>query len=274
MPKTQDIPIHLRGFNQHFEGLSRRHDWSTAFADTLQWACAAWCMTTGIEEVDGFVHNHASEAVKRYDDAERRHMAGCVLEMAEATGKALGAEGWSDCWGAYYECIQSSNKASRLGQFFTPEALCTMSAQMVGNSRPFALAMEPACGSGRMVLAHHVINPSNRVYYSCADIDPMCCHMAALNLMMHGVEGEVICANTLAMEFRWGYRVNPWLHTMSLPCLAPIRHPAHSLMFGGTPLMFGQWREANPVQASPREAVAVPPPPATNQVIQLKLFDL
>ncbi|UII21575.1 N-6 DNA methylase [Fulvivirga ligni] len=103
---------------------------------------------------------------------------------------------WCDPLGNLYEEITSKRKSQALGQFFTPEHLCDLMVQLnysevISNAR----ISDPACGSGRNLLAFHVAYPGNYVFGE--DIDLMCCKMAAINLMVHGCQGEIIHHNSL-----------------------------------------------------------------------------
>lgn len=69
---------------------------------------------------------------------------------------------------------------------------------------------EPACGSGRLILAANNINPA--IYVVANDLDRVCTKMCALNMCLNGTIGEVSCNDGLfATEnnFRFAYRVVP-----------------------------------------------------------------
>lgn len=95
------------------------------------------------------------------------------------------------------------------GQYFTPEPLCDMIAQMQisscsdeFNKRVF----DPACGSGRMLLSGAKINPKN--YFFGADNSNTCAKMAAVNFFINGLRGEVAWMNSLSMEFYGAWHIN------------------------------------------------------------------
>ena len=70
---------------------------------------------------------------------------------------------------------------------------------------------DPACGSGRTLLAWHVRNIGN---YLCAeDIDRTCCLMTVCNFIIHGCVGEVICHDSLDPgSFYTGWKINERLN--------------------------------------------------------------
>ena len=69
-----------------------------------------------------------------------------------------------------------------------------------------------AVGSGRTLLAFHIRHLGN--YYVAEDIDPMCVRMTVCNFLLHGVEGEVICHDTLCCPDScvFAYKVNEGLN--------------------------------------------------------------
>jgi len=93
----------------------------------------------------------------------------------------------------------------RLGQYFTPEPICDMNAQMIIGTDPEdgKTVLDPACGSGRMLLATAKINRHLQFYG--ADLDPTCCKMALLNMMLNSLTGEIAHMNSLSNEFYRGY---------------------------------------------------------------------
>lgn len=116
----------------------------------------------------------------------------------------------------YEEQVKSRGKAEALGQFYTPMSLCKMMAEVSAEKQEYPeyiTADDPACGSGRTLLAlewamtkHY--GPTNKRFYTAADIDHMSVKMCALNMMITGMCGEVLCRDSLRMETFYGYEVN------------------------------------------------------------------
>lgn len=86
------------------------------------------------------------------------------------------------------------------GQYFTPDNVCIMMAQML-NVKPEdeQNVLDPACGSGRMLLSGARINRKARLF-GC-DIDIICCKMAVINLLINTLEGEIAWMDSLAMDY-------------------------------------------------------------------------
>lgn len=123
---------------------------------------------------------------------------------------------WYDAFGdLYMSCVASKMKQQGTGQFFTPTGICDMMADITANNEKFTgkYINDPACGSGRTLLAWHVRNIGN---YLCAeDIDRTCCLMTVCNFIIHGCVGEVICHDSLDPgSFYAGWKINERLNTI------------------------------------------------------------
>lgn len=278
MAKTQDIPKDLRDFNKLFEDFTRRHDWGRSYCDFIQWTATSFAFrAAGIN--DEWLDKRHKDAVHRYDERERALLQPMLHAMTTALAGEITMNGWGDQLGEFYEVIASSHKSSYLGQFFTPHSLCDLIVGMQPDLER-RIVNDPACGSGRLLLALHGKDPKTRAYNVACDIDPICCDMTAINMLMHGMEGEVIEMDTLRMEFRRGWRINPWMYSLDMVCIVPILKQSDSYMFGGNPLAFGHWHEhAEAIKARPREptVIAKPVPKLTsthkpNTSSQLTLF--
>ena len=112
-----------------------------------------------------------------------------------------------DLFGQLYEqMFLLKSKASANGQFFTPDSLCRLMADITYadveekiSKRGFVMVNDPSCGSARTLLAHFMKKThDNRAlsllyYYEAADIDLTTCKMASCNMMIHGMQGRVVC---------------------------------------------------------------------------------
>lgn len=117
---------------------------------------------------------------------------------------------WNDSLGDYYMELASSGHQSALGQYFTPSYICDMMSLMVCSGEPDKIETinDPACGSGRMLLAGYCAKKGKAVLYA-EDMDMICCKMTVLNLFIHGCTAEVICHNSLLItDFRAGWHIN------------------------------------------------------------------
>ena len=118
-----------------------------------------------------------------------------------------------DLFGQLYEqMFLLKSKASANGQFFTPYSLCRLMADItdadveekVSHIGPVRVN-DPACGSARTLLAHFMKKThenhalAGMYYYEAADIDFPTCKMAACNMMIHGMQGKVVCQDQLSL---------------------------------------------------------------------------
>lgn len=118
-----------------------------------------------------------------------------------------------DLFGQLYEqMFLLKSKASANGQFFTPDSLCRLMADITDadveeneSDRGLVRVNDPACGSARTLLAHFMDKTSKdhslagHYYYEAADIDLPTCKMAACNMMIHGMQGSVVCQDQLLL---------------------------------------------------------------------------
>lgn len=138
-------------------------------------------------------------------------------ELSQVIKREVQCNGWYDAFGVIYEeIIASKSKCSNTGQFFTPSSLCDLMTKVTNGGKDEKISGkiigDCACGSGRTLLSFHSHNLGN--YYIAEDIDPMCVRMTVCNFLLHGVEGEVICHDTLCSpdSCNFAYRVNEGLN--------------------------------------------------------------
>ena len=133
--------------------------------------------------------------------------AGLAMLWLDDVSEAMDRGEWLDVFGILYEEMYlSRSKASSIGQFFTPASLSDLMAKITDTGKESGTVNDCACGSGRLLLAHYIEksrtdhSAGRRFRYIAQDSDPLACKMCALNLMAHGIYGEVICQNTLSMS--------------------------------------------------------------------------
>jgi type I restriction-modification system DNA methylase subunit len=98
------------------------------------------------------------------------------------------------------------------GQFFTPEHITDMMAKISGGEKKEReTVMDPACGSGRTLIAYHKQNP-NAILHGI-DLDERCAKMCALNMLMFDCDAVVLWGNSLSNEFykQWTIRPQGWV---------------------------------------------------------------
>lgn len=101
----------------------------------------------------------------------------------------------------------------RQGQYFTPYSVQSLMARMLMpgvqdavRREGFFTLSEPTCGAGGMGVAvaecmlEAGLNPSEQMFASCIDIDPVAADMAFIQLSLLGIPAEVITGNTLTLK--------------------------------------------------------------------------
>ena len=215
-----------KDFEKLFDKISYGLSPWSVFNDFLDMCIYAF--TAGKHEVEYL------EIVKRYSNEKVNQLAELLsLLVLSMTGEGNSKEktennysaGAKDILGELYELRFSNSKS---GQFFTPQPIADFMAMAIcGDSKEFEhkTVCDPACGSGRMLLAAKKINPFNRFYG--ADLDETCCKMAAINLFLNGVKGEIAHMNSLSMEFYKSYK----LTGMPFPSLTINTNKTESVFF-------------------------------------------
>jgi type I restriction enzyme M protein len=180
-----------------------RHDTGRLFDDFLD---LVLCSLTNQRQEARYL-----ATAKRYDREELNTIAqlfGGLITIHEAQ---TAERKWYDALGEIYQYLASRSKASRMGQFFTPASVCDLMAEMtLGKDREGTSICDPACGSGRTLLAAYAIHPKLTTIAG-ADLDPICAKMCALNFWLHGIRGEVACMNSLSQEWYHAYITHPRL---------------------------------------------------------------
>lgn len=149
------------------------------------------------------------ERIKQYDAINPTYS-----EIFRELVEGVAVNGHSDIFGGVYEeFFQSKFKASNTGQFFTPDSVCDLMAEVVGDFEGCSVS-DCACGSGRTLIAHAkqaYLNEETRLkayVYHGGDTDNTSVMMCALNFAINGMVGMVERRNALTMEFFGGYIVN------------------------------------------------------------------
>lgn len=128
---------------------------------------------------------------------------------------------WFDALGTLYEYLASRSKKSWLGQFFTPPEVADLMTHITASTdaeKTDQRVNDCACGSGRMLLSFNAYHPGNRLFGE--DLDPICAKMTALNMAIHGCQGQVTCMDSLCQDWKFCYEVNPY-HRLGMP---PVPH--------------------------------------------------
>ena len=215
----QLLPQELKPFTQLFTKLTNRHPEYELWNDFLE---IIICCYARQQMEDRYL-----QIIKKYRKEEVNILAQMFAEMLKLYSNRLQPPAFYDGLGAFYECvINTPAKASRTGQFFTPETVCAMmaSCMLSKDSADKQLKInDPACGSGRMLLAAHAVAPGN--YYFAEDLDPMCCHLTAVNFLFHNMEGQVVCHDSIMptpQTYKFGYEIRRLSAAMPIPVIRSI----------------------------------------------------
>lgn len=121
------------------------------------------------------------------------YFAGLAFQWLDDVATAMERGQWLDVFGNLYEEMYlSRGKASKTGQFFTPQSVSDLMARISTlGAGDHGKVNDCAAGSGRLLLAH---------YMEKSKLDHLAGKMCALNFMVHGMYGRVECRDTLRMD--------------------------------------------------------------------------
>ena len=206
--RARPPPDHQKDLVKAVESLGYRHGHWQVFADFVEMAAIAVSNAVDLAKRDKREERYM-EVVKRYKPEELAKFS----EMLGSLTTAL-AEGTSDVLGRTFHDLELHNKWA--GQYFSPYPLCQMIAKMTIadtadlemriSARGFVTAMEPAVGSGAMViaLAHEMceagVNYQQHLHVTAVDVDPKCVHMSYLQFSLLHIPAVIVHGNSLSLE--------------------------------------------------------------------------
>jgi type I restriction-modification system DNA methylase subunit len=183
----------IKEFTEVFDKIAMNRSENEIFTDFLD---ISICCLSGQRYEEQYL-----SIIKKYKKEEVELFAKLFARMViimEADG-----QGFTDGLGEFF---QLRITRGRHGQFFTPQHVTdfmgaiTMDETTVGRT-----VMDPCCGSGRMLLSAAKISRHN--YFFGADIDYTCCKMAAINMCLNNLIGEVAWMDSLKWEHWGGYKI-------------------------------------------------------------------
>ncbi|GGM49377.1 N-6 DNA methylase [Haloarcula argentinensis] len=115
----------------------------------------------------------------------------------------------ADVLGAVYEEYGMSSDA--FGQHFTPHNVCETMAEIAGvvdknDTDDRQTVLDPACGSGRMLLVAGRKQPDALLFGQ--DKDPLCARITALNCCFLNLDAYVIQGDSLTVEFQRAWQTS------------------------------------------------------------------
>lgn len=146
---------HQKKLVKMIQGLGEKYSTWSVFNDFLTMAA------TAISNAVDPVHREEREklymeAIAHYRKDEQSVFPEMFTVLVQAADQAMAMEGPKDILGAVFHDLELHNKYK--GQFFTPQSIADMMAQISGVQEPpegkdYIRLCEPTCGSGVMVIS-------------------------------------------------------------------------------------------------------------------------
>jgi N-6 DNA Methylase len=207
--RPSSVTNHQKELVKIFEHLAAgRHSRWEVFADFCEMAATAFSNKVDLAQYDVREANYM-KIIGKYDRAEVALFPQAIGELIEALEQNFG-----DVLGRTFHDLELHNKYA--GQFFTPYDVSRMMAKMtIGDGddlreriarRGYVTTMEPAVGSGAMVIAlaeamrEAGINYQEHLHVRAVDIDLKCVHMAYVQFSLLGIPAIITHGNSLALK--------------------------------------------------------------------------
>lgn len=175
----------VRSFSSIMQEIGRSHDLSSVFSDFLTLTVCALSLQQKEAEYLEVAGRYSRDEMFLFSEA----FGSLVLEMDKRP--------LSDKLGDFFmEFISYGHN----GQFFTPEPICRLMARIIEDPNEWRqkTVSDPACGSGRLLLASAEQNRFRHFYG--ADVSLQCCQMTLINLCLNGLTGVVSWMDTLSFQ--------------------------------------------------------------------------
>ncbi|MCG8483565.1 MAG: N-6 DNA methylase [Clostridia bacterium] len=195
---------HYKKLAKTLTPLGRKYDLAKAFNDLLTVGICSFHRTniqSRLQEKDEANEALYMDTIKPYekDDLNTFGTALGILQLNVLDNP------YSDILGDFY--MEYITKGEN-GQYFTPDHICELMARMqLGDQEENGKRiLDPACGSGRMLLSAAKLHYRN--YFFGADNNNTCAKMAVLNFYLNKLCGEVAWMDSLSMEWYGGWHIN------------------------------------------------------------------
>ncbi|UVZ93251.1 SAM-dependent methyltransferase [Enterobacter hormaechei] len=193
-----------------------RRRFVSVFRDTARnlrrWEVFSDFITLAASELD-MARIRTPENIERSREICAKYSESDISNMHELFGLmicALEAK-FHDFLGAIFMELKLGD--DRNGQYFTPYNVQSLLARLLMpdfdetiRREGFVTVSDPASGAAGMIVAYAELlleagyNPSEQMFGSCIDIDPIAADMAFIQLSLLGIPAEVITGNALTMQ--------------------------------------------------------------------------
>lgn len=193
-----------------------RRRFVSVFRDTARnlrrWEVFSNFITLAASELD-MARIRTPENIERSREICAKYSESDISNMHELFGLmicALEAK-FHDFLGAIFMELELGD--DRNGQYFTPYNVQSLLARLLMpdfdetiRREGFVTVSDPASGAAGMIVAYAELlleagyNPSEQMFGSCIDIDPIAADMAFIQLSLLGIPAEVVTGNALTMQ--------------------------------------------------------------------------
>lgn len=181
--------------------ISAERDSIVVWNEFLRWSCDNYDIQ-GIDNIDNLIERFNGRCNDNKDYFK-------ILNSIHDLFKSMNTEDFDGLGYVYEKMFQTSSKAKDKGQFFTPASVCKIMSDIVNINTEITSIYDCACGSGRTLMSSYAKRNNKKCFVEGWDLDSTSVYMCALNFLFHGMIGLVSCIDTLEMDFKFGYIINP-----------------------------------------------------------------
>ena len=176
---------------------------------------------------------YKDKLLKDFSGKNREDFRKIITLLGEATAcPTTGKPIYYDTLGKLFMTkVSYNNSKGRNDQYFTPQYICDLMVQFQNGKtlKDGQLVNDPTCGSSRFLLSMAKINPN--LFFCGSDIDHLCVKMSVVNLIINGLEGEIVWGNPLTFE---GWKTYQIKKHYGIP-IVEIKHAEKSIHFREKP---------------------------------------
>ena len=236
----------MKEFDSLLSRLAYRFDIRQIFNDLLDLLLYSLIITDDLEI--------RRNPLSQYNEDEQQ----IFIQLMNMVGELMEKNG--NYYDAFGDIFMEHLSFGKNGQFFTPQPICDMMAQMnFADAENNKSVCDPTCGSGRTLLALAKIN--RELWFFGSDIDLTCVKMTVLNLALNNLRGEIVHGNPLTLDVYASFKIGRDFLTGF-----PI------VMISKNTDMFGKLQATQEVEEKPKQKPKENPK-ETQAFKQLKFFE-
>lgn len=216
---SRSYPIHegKRTWKELEHIIALGYSYSTVFNDFLELILSALLSLTDNmtrpqimeklleNKLDGIYEDSYKAIVNKYPENKSREKGKRPIDYFYSAFRELQAETKEYDKDILGEIFMTQISHGEHGQFFTPEHITNMMAQITGTPKDGETVSDPCCGSGRFFISMGRLN--RNVKFDGIDLSLTCAKMTVLNMWLFDLDADIHCGDSLLMKISQTWRI-------------------------------------------------------------------